>query len=141
MEALGINYWAVIVGAIFSMILGGQWYGTFFGKQWMTIIGMDPNDTEAMKNMKKTARPLYLLQFSLTSFQILVLAHLVADTQLVSGLERSLWICAAFIIPTLAGTVIWTNQSKQLKWSRFLIQGGYQVTLFIVLGLLLHYWK
>ena len=141
METLTINYWAVGAGAIFSMILGAIWYGPLFGKKWMEIIGVDPTDEEAKKKMQKSAGPLYAVQFLLTLFQVFVLAHLVADTQLVGGLERSLWIWAAFIIPTLAGAIMWTNDNSKLKWARFRIQGGYQLILFTVFGLLLQFWK
>lgn len=141
METSVVNYWAIITGAVFSMFLGAIWYGPVFGKKWMEIIGVDPNDEDAKKKMQKSAGPLYGVQFLLTLFQVLVLAHLIADTTKVGGLERSLWIWAAFIIPTLAGAVMWTNQSSRLKWSRFLIQGGYQLILFIGFGLLLQFWK
>jgi predicted ABC-type exoprotein transport system permease subunit len=107
----------------------------------MEIIGVDPKNEEAKKKMQKSAAPLYVIQFLLTLFQVLVLAHLIADTTKVTGLERALWIWAAFIIPTLAGAVMWTNQSRKLKWSQFLIQGGYQLILFTVLGLLIQFWK
>ena len=141
MEAIEVNYWAIGAGAVFSMVLGAIWYGPIFGKKWMEIIGVDPSNLENRKKMQKSAGPLYFVQFILTLFQVLVLAHLIADTQRVGGLERSLWIWAAFIIPTLAGAVMWTNQSGKLKWTRFLIQGGYQLILFIVFGLLLQFWK
>jgi hypothetical protein len=141
MEPLSMNYWAIGTGAILSMLIGAIWYGPLFGKMWMEIVGVDPADLEAKKKMQKSAGPLYGVQFVLTLFQVFVLAHLIADTQLVGGLERSLWIWAAFIIPTLAGAVMWTNETRRLKWARFLIQGGYQMVLFILFGLLLQYWK
>lgn len=141
METITINYWAVAVGAVLSMVIGAIWYGPLFGKKWAEIIGADISDPEAKKKMQKSAGPLYLVQFILTLFQVLVLAHLVAESKSVGGLERSLWIWAAFVIPTLAGAVMWTSESSKVKWSRFLIQGGYQLILFIVFGLLLQYWK
>jgi hypothetical protein len=141
MDNLSINYWAVLVGAVLSMVIGAIWYGPLFGKKWMEIVGVNPSDLAALEKMKKSATPLYIVQFVLTLFQVLVLAHLIADTKVVGGLERSLWIWAAFIIPTLAGAVMWTNEGSKLKWSRFLIQGGYQLILFIVFGLLLQFWK
>lgn len=141
METIAINYWAILVGGVFSMVLGAIWYGPIFGNKWMEIVGMNPKDTVAMEKMKKSAGPMYLVQFILTLFQVLVLAHLIADTQTVGGVERALWIWAAFIMPTLAGAVMWTNEPKHLKWSRFFIQGGYQLILFIAFGLLLHFWK
>ena len=141
METITVNYWAIASGAVLSMVIGAIWYGPLFGKKWMEIVGVNSNDLEARKKMQKSAGLLYGVQFVLTLFQVLILAHLIADTELVGGLERSLWIWAAFIIPTLAGAVMWTNESGKLKWARFLIQGGYQLVLFILFGLLLQYWK
>lgn len=141
METININYWAVATGAVLSMVIGGIWYGPVFGKTWMKITGVNPDDKEALKKMQKSATFLYLAQFLLTLFQVLVLAHLVADTKIAGGLERSLWIWAAFVVPTLAGAVMWTAETGKMKWTRFLIQGGYQLILFIVFGLLLQFWK
>jgi len=141
MESVTVNYWAIASGAVLSMVIGAIWYGPLFGKRWMEIVGVSSADPEARKKMQKSAGPLYVVQFVLTLFQVLVLAHLIADTKLVGGLERSLWIWAAFIVPTLAGAVMWTNEIGKLKWTRFLIQGGYQLILFILFGLLLQYWK
>lgn len=141
METISVNYWAILLGAVLSMIVGAVWYGPLFGKKWMEIIGADPGDAESMVQMQKSAGPLYLIQFLLTLFQVLVLAHLIADTARVGGLERSLWIWAAFVVPTLAGSVMWTRQSGRLKRQRFLIQAGYQLIMFAIYGLLLQYWK
>ena len=141
METMTVNYWAIVSGAVLSMVIGAIWYGPLFGKKWLEIAGVSPDDLEARKKMQNSAGPLYLVQFILTLFQVLVLAHLVADTKLVGGLERSLWIWAAFVIPTLAGAAMWTNENGKLKLARFLIQGGYQLVIFTAFGLLLQYWK
>ena len=139
MESISINYLAILVGAILSMVIGAVWYGPLFGKKWMEIIGVSTLDPEANKKMQKAYMPMYGVQFILTLFQVLVLAHLIADTTLVGGTERALWIWAAFVVPTLAGAVMWTNEKQ--KRARFLIQGGYQLVIFVVFGLLLQYWK
>jgi len=136
-----VNYAAILVGVVLSMVVGGIWYGPLFGKKWMEIIGVDASDADAMKKMQKSAGPLYGVQFILTLFQVLVLAHLIADTTRVGGLERSLWIWGAFVIPALAGATMWTNDSAKMRWARFLIQSGYQLVMFAIYGLLLQYWK
>lgn len=141
MEPITINYLAILVGAVLSMAIGAVWYGPLFGKKWMEIVGVDPSDLVTINTMKKSAGKLYAVQFVLTLFQVLVLAHLIADTTSATGIERSLWIWIAFIIPTLAGSVMWTSESTPHKWSRFLIQGGYQLILFVVFGLLIQFWK
>jgi len=141
MENLTINYFAVFVGAILSMVIGAIWYGPLFGKKWIEIIGVDINNEEERKKMQKSAGPLYFIQFVLTLFQVYILARFVSANDMASALEQAVWIWAAFIIPTLAGAVMWTNQTSKLKWERFLIQGGYQLIIFIVFGLLLYFWK
>lgn len=136
-----INYLPIMVGAVISMVIGAIWYGPLFGKKWIEIIGANQADIEARKKMQKEAGPLYGVQFILTLFQISVLVSLVADASHSTGFIRSLWIWAAFIIPTLAGAVMWTNEKNKIKLARFLIQGGYQLIMFIVYGLLLQFWK
>jgi len=140
-QAVAVNYFAVAAGAVLSMVVGAIWYGPLFGKKWMEIIGVNASNLEERKKMEKSAGPLYIVQFVLTLFQIFVLAHLIADTTRASGIERALWIWAAFVIPTLAGAVMWTNENTKMKWARFLIQGGYQLTMFLIFGILLQVWK
>lgn len=135
-----INYWAVLTGAVLSMIVGAIWYGPLFGKRWMHLNGVNSADAKARKEMEKTAGPLYGIQFVLTLFQVLILAQFVADTAHVGGIERALWLWAAFVIPTLAGSVMWTAEKTNRKWSRFLIQGGYQLVIFLIFGALLQWW-
>lgn len=138
---LVINYLAVLVGAVVSIVIGALWYGPLFGKKWMQIIGVNDFDLDQTKKMRKSAGLLYIVQFVLTLFQVLVLSHLVADTARAGGVERSVWIWAAFVIPTLAGSVMWNNEKNGIKWSRFFIQGGYQLIMFFIYGLLLQFWK
>ncbi len=141
MEPLQINYWAILLGSVLSMVVGSIWYGPLFGKMWINIIGLNPEDQEKRKEMQKGAGKLYLIQFILTLFQVLVLAHLIADTTRAVGIERALWIWAAFIVPTLAAGAMWNMDSAKIKWSRFLIQSGYQMVMFAIYGALLQFWK
>lgn len=136
-----INYLAVLVASILSMVLGALWYGPLFGKKWMQIIGAKPMTEAEKKQMQKQAMPLYLVQFLLTLFQVYVLAQYIAGWTDASGIENSLWIWAAFVMPTVAGASMWNNDSKEIAWSRFLIQGGYQLVLFVIFGLVLGMWK
>ncbi len=136
-----INYLAVIVCAVFSMALGAIWYGPIFGRKWMEIVGANPDDVEARKKMQKSAAPLYAVQFLLTLFQVWVLAYYISGSQDASGLENSIWIWAAFVMPIIASGAMWNNDSKKVSWSRFLIQAGYQLINFIAFGLILGLWK
>ena len=133
-----VNYYAILGCAILSMIVGFTWYGPLFGKKWMEIIGADMTNKAQMEEGMKKAIPLYGIQFLLSLFQIYVLAGLIAWYPSVSGLTISLWIYAGFILPTTAGSAMWSNGPRSTSaWSRFLIQAGAQLVNAILFGIIL----
>lgn len=136
-----INYIAILAAAVISMIVGAVWYGALFGKKWMEIVGATEMNMERKKEMQKSARPLYLISFVLTLLQLYVLAHFINAWDSVSGVETALWLWAGFVIPTVAAGSMWNNDSKKISWSRFLIQAGYYLALFIIFGLILSFWR
>jgi len=135
-----INFLAILAAAVFSMILGAIWYGPLFGKQWVELMGMDPKDKKAMKKMQKEAGKLYFIQFILVLFQVFVLSFYIKGWEEASGIENALWIWAAFIMPTIAGSAMWANATDKMKMTKFMIQAGYQLVLFVVFGFILGMW-
>lgn len=129
-----INYLAVLICSILSMVVGGIWYGPLFGKQWMKVIGVTEKNS---KVMQQSVGHLYLIQFLLTLFQLIVLAYYVNGWTDVSGLTNTMWIWAAFIVPTIAQNSLWTAESRQNAWTKFLLQFGYQFIMFVIYGLVL----
>ncbi len=136
-----INLWAVLVCGVLAMVIGYVWYGPLFGKKWMEVVGATEMDINERKKMQASAGPLYLVQFLLTLFQAWVLAYYIAGWKEASGVVNSLWIWAAFVVPVIAGTAMWNNDSAKISWTRFLIQSGYQLVIFIMFGLILGYWR
>ncbi len=136
-----INYWAVLVCGVVTMITGSLWYGPLFGKKWMEAMGINPMDVDTKKKMQKGAMPLYGIQFVLSLFTAYVLAHYIEGWEDVSGLENSLWIWAAFVLPVIAGNAMWNNNPTKAKWTNFCIGAGYQLVNFILFGLILGMWK
>ncbi|NCN52546.1 DUF1761 domain-containing protein [Candidatus Parcubacteria bacterium] len=135
-----IHYIAILACGVLAMVLGALWYGPIFGKMWMKVIGATEMDVEKRKEMQRKALPLYGVQFLLVLFQVYILAHFVKGWVNATGVETSLWIFFGFIMPTLAAASMWNNDSAKISWARFLIQGGYQLVLFICFGLILGLW-
>ena len=125
---------------VLSLAVGAVWYGPIFGKVWMKIIGVSAHDTEARKNLEKSAGPLYAVQFLLTIFQVYVLAYLIAAWPGTDGVKLALFIWAGFVLPIVAGGVMWNNDSAHKAWARFMIQAGYQLLMFVVYGYVLTVW-
>ncbi len=135
------NLIAIFVCGILSMVIGFIWYGPLFGKKWAEIVGANLGDIEKRKEMHKKAGPLYLVQFLMTLFQIYVLNCLIHVLENTSPIVLSIWIYLAFVIPIVAGSAMWNNDSKKVAWTRFLLQAGYQLILFVMFGLILGTWK
>lgn len=136
-----INYFAILVCGILSMVLGYIWYGPLFGRKWAEVIGADISNPEKVKEMQKGVNILYLVQFALALFQALILAYYIEGWKEASGLENALWIWAGFVVPVIAGTAMWNNDSRKIAWTRFLIQSGYQLLNLAVFGIVLGIWK
>ncbi len=136
-----INYYAILACGVASMVLGFIWYGPLFGKKWMKLMNLGVQTPEEMKKAQKEMMPTYILTFVLALFQAWVLSYYIKGWTDASGVENSLWIWGAFVIPTIFGGTMWNGSSKKVAWSRFCIQGGYYLVLFVIFGLILGYWK
>ncbi len=136
-----INYAAVAVCGVLAMALGFVWYGPLFGKLWLRVTGADTLDLARREEMKKKAMPLYFAQLALVLVQIYVLVHYIQGWQEASGLENSLWIWLAFVMPTVAASAMWTADSAKVKWTKFVLQAGYHLVLFVSFGIILAAWK
>lgn len=135
-----INYLTLLGAAVVAMAVGAIWYGPLFGKKWMEIIGADAEDEAKRKEMQKSAGPLYAIQFVLTLLQLYILVHFIKGWDTASGIESALWIWLGFVMPTLAGAAMWNNDPNKVKLTRFSIQAGYQLVMFIIFGYMLGMW-
>jgi hypothetical protein len=138
---ISINYWAVLVCGVVALIVGSVWFGPIFGKLWMRITHTTDMDEARRKEMQKAAMPLYVIQFVLALFQAYVLAHYIAGWTEATGVENALWIWAAFVMPTVAGTAMWNNDSNKIKWTKFWLQSGYYLVLLVIFGWILSAWR
>lgn len=141
-----INWWAVIVSAIVSMIIGSIWFGPLFGKKWSEVMGVDfdSKSEEEKKAMMKMMGPMYALQFILSLLTLYILAHYIAGWQpqpgAMGGIINALWIYIGFIVPTLAGNAMWSGKTKRLALNMFWINAGYNLILYVVFGAILGGW-
>lgn len=135
-----VNYWAVLGGAVFLMIMGFVWYGPLFGKLWMKIIGAPDMSKEEMARMQKEMMPYYAMQFVLALITSCVLYHFVqwAPGYTGSGLEVAFWVWLGFAMPMAAGSMWDTKKGMQLK--KFLVVAGYQLVTLLVLSLAFTMW-
>lgn len=140
MQFPAVNYLAVLVGGVLIFLLGGLWYSpVLFAKKWMTLHGR----TEAeMKAAAATASmPLmYLRAFlcGLISSWVLavVLHHFTNLTPLRGALAGGLcWL--GFAGATSYATALFSMKPKGL----WLIDTGFNLVSFVLVGVLLAVWR
>lgn len=129
-----INTIAVLVSAISMFVIGGLWYSkVLFGQIWLNEIGEDESFLE--KGNK-------LLIFGVSFLISLIMSFNLAA--FIGGFEN--WIMgpiggllAGFGWSALSLGIIYLFERKSLRL--FLINGGYIVTSFLVMGIILGLWK
>lgn len=142
MQAVPINYWAVLVSAIASMVLGFLWYGPVFGKMWINLSGHTPQNSDAAK--KKAMTTGYVLGFIGALVMAYVLAHALVFAEaylkasgVSAGLMAGFWNWLGFIAPVTLGMVLWDGK----PWKLWILNNGYHLLNLLIMGVILALWK
>lgn len=133
-----INYLAVLLSAVVSMIIGSLWYSPImFGNIWMKSGGLTQKDMEKAK--KKGMGKLYFAAFIGALVIAFILAHFVqyvTANNFVEGMQTGFWLWLGFVAPVLLGSVLW--ESKPVKY--YLINVAYWLVNLILMGGILAAW-
>lgn len=138
-----INYLAVLVAAVASMIVGWAWFGPLFGKRWIALSGISMPETmtpEVKAGMNKS----YALMFVGSLVMSFVLAHALALASatlntggLSGGLIGGFWNWLGFVAPVLLGPVLWEGK----PWKLWVLNAGYYLVALCVMGVILSLWR
>ncbi len=131
-----VNFWAVLVAAIASYIIGSLWYSpVLFGKVWAYYMGLTPEKMKA-SGMGKT----YVGSFITTLVMAYVLAHFIilgGAGNVAAGAQIAFWIWLGFVATVAMGSIFWENKAKKL----YLINVGYSLVSLVVMGVILALWR
>lgn len=137
MVQLVINYVAVLVAAIVSMVLGALWYSPLlFAKPWMRLSQMTE---QKIKQAKKGMTLAYVLAFLGCFVTAFVLAHFVDYTQATTfamGMQTGFWIWLGFLATTTLSMVLWEGKS----WALWVLNNGHLLVNLLVMGGILAVW-
>lgn len=134
MQDFQLNYWAILVAALSTFLIGGLWYSPLvFGKAWMKENGFTE---ESMKggNMAK----IFGLAFVLGLIAAVNLAMFMGPEN--KPEMGALWgFLAGFgWVATFVGThYLFERKSFKL----FLINAGYSIVALTVMGIIIAAWK
>lgn len=132
-----INYLAVILCGVSYMVIGYLWYGPFFGKKWMKLVGVTE---KKIKEGQKDMAGSYLLSFIFALIMAYVLAHFIwftapgAGTVMI-GVKTALWSWLGFVITTGASRYIYNTDNK--PWDLYIFDGCFNLVSMVVMGIIL----
>jgi hypothetical protein len=136
-----LNWLAILVAAISTMVVGFLWYSPLlFAKPWMREMGYDLNDKARMEEMKKSAGPAYSGSFVASLVSAFVLAlflHWLKNYTLHFGLVVGFHVWLGFVATVQFTGALFMKQSMKL----FAINTGYQLVCYLVMGAILAVWQ
>lgn len=128
-----VNWLAIIVATVAAFLLGGLWYSNkFFGAKWMQEIGLTEESTD-QTHAARTFITTFVLQFIAATALAVFLG---SDSNWLNGLRSGaliglLWIATAYGI-----TYLFEQRTMRL----FLINAGFYVVQFAIMGTILGAW-
>jgi hypothetical protein len=136
----GINFWAVLVCGIATMVIGFLWYPPFlFANPWMRLMGFDPNDKAKLAEMQKGAGKMYALSFIASIVSAIVLAEIIVVTSVITvpyGMKVGFAVWLGFVTTVQLTGALFSKQPSKL----YLINTGYQLVCYLAMGAILAVW-
>ena len=135
-----VNFLAIFVAAISTMVVGFLWYSPLlFANPWMREMGYDPNDKAKTQEMQKTAGPAYAGSFVaslLSAFTLALILEGLQTADVPHGLMVGFHVWLGFVATVQFTGALFMKQSMKL----FAINTGYQLVCFLVMGAILAAW-
>ena len=130
-----INYLAVLLAVIINMIGGAAWYG-ILANPWMAEVGL----TKEQINADRAGMIRGYITAVIASILIALTLALFIETtgaKNMDGLVLGLIAGIGFVATTVGTMAAFEKRSLKL----YLINAGYPVIMFTIIGALLGYWQ
>ena len=110
-----VNYFAIIVSGSVFMIVGTLWYGPLFGKQWLSLLKVTPEQiAEARKKSMAPSMIGVLVAALVTSFVIAVVLKSLLITTVSAALVAGFFLWLGFVATTMSHRVFFERSSVGL---------------------------
>lgn len=109
-----VNWWAVLVGVVFNMVLGFLWYGPFFGRPWLKMMGKTAEEISGGDNPITYLIPILGAVVSAVVLAIVISLLRVYVWWIGAGWGALLWF--AFGGTGLLTTGVFESRRQGLSW-------------------------
>jgi hypothetical protein len=120
-----IYWWSVLIAIIVNMVLGFLWYGPFFGKSWMKLVGKKTDDLPQNFSM-------YIIPVFATVLSVIMLWTIKRATGL-SGVLTAISVWVGFVALTTYTNDLFEGRSVKF----WLINNSYHLAGFVASGIIL----
>ena len=135
MDASNINYFAVLVAALSTFLLGGLWYSPLlFGKAWMRANNFSEEDLQTFSKARMFG---WSFVFSLVMAVNLAMFLAGPGTNVTWGMTAGALAGFGWVAMAIAIIGVFENRS----WTYILINGGYMTVAFVVMGAIIGVWR
>ncbi len=135
MESVNINHLAVVVAAISTFVLGGLWFSPIlFGKAWMAENNFTDEDLKK-GNMARI--------FGLSLIWALIMAYNLAFFLGDPSIDVKMGALYGFLtgFGWVAMAIFTIGLFERKSWRYMLINAGYMIVSFTIMGVILGAWK
>ena len=140
MDFIGVRLWAVALAAVASTIVGFLWYSPLlFARPWMLAMGYDPEDKAKLAELQKGAGVMYSIALVASLVSAFVLAKILVGMTIASplyGMKIGFAVWLAFVATVQLTDKLFGQRPTKL----FLINTGYQLVCYVVMGAILGKW-
>ena len=132
-----VNYWAILVGGVTYFVLGGLWYAFIFTKPWRRALAFEPDiKARAEKDFPK-ALVGHLLSGILTTIVLSFIVRTAGANSFLDGVIYGLWVWLAFAFTINLNAFMFEKRPAPV----FLINGGFYLIAFAIIGGILAGWQ
>lgn len=131
----GINFLAVFISALSAFVVGWLWYGPLFGKKWMKLNGFTE---EQLKEGGGMPMPLIMvINYIATVLAAFAIAMFIgAESDMSFGIFAGFMVAVFWIGTSRLNDVLYERQPFGL----FLINLGYNLVIYVIMGAILGAW-
>lgn len=133
-----VNYAAVLVASVASMVIGGLWYSPLlFGKAWTKLSGMTEKQLAEAK--KKGMAKSYIAAYVGSALMAYILAHFAKYAGAATPIEGAMagfWAWLGFVAPVLSGAVLWEGKPVKL----YILNIAHYLVALLVMGAIVAAW-
>ncbi len=136
-----INYWAVLVSGVASMILGYLWYSSWaFGKTWAHAKGFTEADMKAHQESGKSMAPSMIAMFVSSLVTAFIIAALFGSL-IITTISGMLILAFCLWIALTVRVALSEYLFGQAKITAVLISAGYELVVIAVMCLIIGLWN